>query len=343
MASPDELRHVVSPTPSAAPSTTPTASSGAHTLGPHVLGVRVVVRRLLPGRTGPTGGPAFTDVLGVAEQWDPVLVVRREDGTRVEVPHALIVSGKPVPPRPSPLLRVSPGEVQGRVRAMWAGESERLGEWWVQASPAYDGRVRRRANSALAYGDPGVPLREALDTAAAWLRARERPVEAAVEVGGTVEAALRALGWAEPADFAGHAVAVQVASVAQVRRALRALGGSRPRVKASGADGASLTSTQEADVLRLRLHVDEDGVEVARGAAELRGDWVCLHDLRTAPAHRRTGRATGVVDTLLGAAAERGATTAVLHVLTTNAPALALYDRLGFLTHHTATYLAPPG
>ena len=38
-------------------------------LGPHCVGQRVVVRRLLPGQTGPSGGPAMTDLLGVMESW----------------------------------------------------------------------------------------------------------------------------------------------------------------------------------------------------------------------------------------------------------------------------------
>lgn len=71
-------------------------------LGPHVVGRRVVVRRLLRGETGPSGGPAMTDVLGVCESWrDGRCVVRREDGSTVEIATADIVSGKPVPPRPS--------------------------------------------------------------------------------------------------------------------------------------------------------------------------------------------------------------------------------------------------
>jgi hypothetical protein len=60
----------------------------------------VVVRRVLPGETGPTGGPAMTDVLGTCEAWtDTTVVVRREDGSVVEIPLADVVSGKPVPPR----------------------------------------------------------------------------------------------------------------------------------------------------------------------------------------------------------------------------------------------------
>jgi len=70
-------------------------------LGPQCLGKRVVVRRILPGQTGPTGGPAMTDVLGVMESWDPdTTTVRTADGDLVTIAIAHIVSGKPVPPRP---------------------------------------------------------------------------------------------------------------------------------------------------------------------------------------------------------------------------------------------------
>ena len=44
---------------------------------------------------------------------------------------------------------------------------------------------------------------------------------------------------------------------------------------------------------------------------------------------------------LLDWGAEQGATTAYLQVEADNDPALALYERLGFVTHHTYRYLAP--
>ena len=44
---------------------------------------------------------------------------------------------------------------------------------------------------------------------------------------------------------------------------------------------------------------------------------------------------------LLEWGAERGATTAYLQVIGDNVPALALYARLGFVTHHAYRYLAP--
>ncbi len=65
------------------------------------VGKRVIVRRLLPGEVGPSGGPAMTDILGILVRFeDTFLVVEREDGERVVVPQAEVVTGKPIPPRP---------------------------------------------------------------------------------------------------------------------------------------------------------------------------------------------------------------------------------------------------
>ncbi|HSV38565.1 MAG TPA: hypothetical protein VLI04_07375 [Nocardioidaceae bacterium] len=71
-------------------------------LGPHCVGLRVVVRRVLPGETGPTGGPALTDVLGVMESWaDGLTTVRTAADELVTIEVADIVSGKPVPDPPT--------------------------------------------------------------------------------------------------------------------------------------------------------------------------------------------------------------------------------------------------
>lgn len=313
-----------------------------------------MVRRRIPRRTGPTGGPAFTDVLGVAEQWDPTLVVRREDGTVVEIPHDLIVSGKPVPPRTSPLMRNSDAEVQRRVRAMWPGETAQLGDWLLQVSPPHSSgpagsaRLRRRANSALAYGSPGIALADAAGAIIEWYGARERVPLASVAVGSAVDEGLRALGWAEPDDFAGHSVSVQLASLARVRRALAATCNAvlRPQNKAYAATDSVVTPRYKSggdpddDPDPNRATVQLRG-QHARGTLDIDGDWACLHDLHTEAVHRRRGHAYAVLDGLLEPAAERGVRTIVLHVLASNAPALALYERLGFAEHHTATYLTP--
>src|SRR3954453_10259859 len=77
-------------------------------LGPHCVGQRVVVRRVLPGLTGPSGGPAMTDLLGVMQTWsaEPPGI----GGGEARAPAirlAEFVPGKPGPPRPPPRLRVS--------------------------------------------------------------------------------------------------------------------------------------------------------------------------------------------------------------------------------------------
>jgi ribosomal protein S18 acetylase RimI-like enzyme len=71
-------------------------------------------------------------------------------------------------------------------------------------------------------------------------------------------------------------------------------------------------------------------------------DWVGFRGIEVAPEHRRQGLGVAVVAALLEWGAERGATTAYLQVLGDNAPAIALYERLGFTTHHSYRYLAPP-
>jgi hypothetical protein len=67
-------------------------------LGPHCVGLRVVVRSIVPDETGPTGGPAFTDVIGICTDWtDEDCVVTRSNGDVVQIPRRLIVAGKPAP------------------------------------------------------------------------------------------------------------------------------------------------------------------------------------------------------------------------------------------------------
>jgi N-acetylglutamate synthase len=79
----------------------------------------------------------------------------------------------------------------------------------------------------------------------------------------------------------------------------------------------------------------------ARGFAAYADDWVGFRGIEVAPEHRRQGLARTVMAALLEWGAERGATTAYLQVLGHNAPALALYERMGFTTHHAYAYLTP--
>jgi N-acetylglutamate synthase len=303
----------------------------AHRLGPHVVGQRVVVRRLLRGQTGPSGGPVMTDLLGVCTAWgDGRCVVVPESGGAVEIALADIVSGKPVPPRPSVRHRVSAYDAELHVLSLWPDvETRPLGGWLLRAAPPYDGRLRRRANSVLAMGEPGVALPEAVSVIREFYAERDRPALAQVEIGSPEEAGLVDAGWAPVPDKDNH---FMIGSVAQVLRHAPTLpeGVVCPTVRS---DAPSGTRPVRAEV--------EIG-DRARGRAALDGDWVGLHTVEVQPDHRRRGLATRVIVELLDWAASLGATTAWLHVETHNAAAIGLYEELGFRTHHTARYLTPP-
>ena len=144
----------------------------AASLGPHVVGQRVVVRRIVRGETGPSGGPALTDLLGTCVSWgDGFCVVEPDgkyaDGDPVRIALADIVSGKPVPPRPSVRQRVPAREAELRVVRMFPGTAtEPLGEWLLRTDPASTCASGSRSRAAYhcwtvaaapASGTPGEP------------------------------------------------------------------------------------------------------------------------------------------------------------------------------------------
>lgn len=288
---------------------------GSHGLGPHVVGQRVVVRHLLPdGRA--------TDVLGTCVAWeDEELVVHRDGGAPVTIRVADVVTGKPVPPRPSIRHRVSAHDVELHVASLWPTmTTEPLGSWLLRASPPFGGRLRRRGNSALAMGDPGLSLDSAVTSVRSFYDGLGQQPLVQVQVGSPLEAALDPLGFTPLGDGDAHC------QLAPVSRALRAAGpASGGRITESGS--TCLVEYGEASV-------------IARGEAALDGDWLGLHNLLVDPAHRREGLGTQVIAELLDWGASLGASTAWLHVETDNHAGLAAYGRLGFVTHHTNRYLS---
>lgn len=322
-------------------------------LGPHCVGLRVVVRRVLRGQTGPSGGPAMTDLLGVMESWSESSTrVRAEDGTVTEIALADIVSGKPVPPRPSTRMRVSAEQACLMSNASWpAVHTEPLGEWLLRAS----GGFSARANSVMATGDPGLPFAEALARVRAFYAEHALPAWAQVVVGSDAQHGFEEHAWvlARPGEADSE---FQIASVAQASRAVRRLlPPSAPPVSVgtaatpawlAGDDRALEHHADAVDVLEGPeqvgfVAVGEDSV-VAKGRVSCDGDWAGITNVWVSPEHRRQGLAIVVMAEILEWAAERGAGTAYLQVRGDNPPGLSLYDRLGFRTHHTYRYLAAP-
>ena len=285
-----------------------------------MVGQRVVVRRVLPGETGPSGGPAMTDVLGICESWaDGTAAIRTEDGTVVQIAVADIVSGKPVPPRPSVRGRVGVREAESHAAVLWPGvEREPLGEWELRSVPVPDGRLLKRTNSCLAIGRPGTDFAAAERRLRRWYAERDRPALVQVETGSDAEADFLGAGW-QPVT--GGEAAFWMGSLS---RALRA--------------SSDVAALGELDVSGPRLSVRAEGAQVHGG---IDGDWVGVHGLLVEPALRRRGLGVAVLRTLLDAAAERGALTVWLHVETDNEPAQRLYASLGLTEHHRCRYLSP--
>ncbi|MDX6323922.1 MAG: N-acetylglutamate synthase, partial [Nocardioidaceae bacterium] len=325
-------------------------------LGPWCVGTRVVVRRRLSGRTGPSGGPALTDLLGILDHWgDRTVTVRAEDGTSTVIDRTEIVAGKPVPPRPSARPRVSAEEAQHRAVDLWPPLEQRpLGDWVLRASAGFSAR----GNSALLAGEPDRPWEEALGEVRRFYADRALPTWTQVVDGSPACSRLEAAGWA-PARPGDQGVAFLVGGVATARRALRLLLPAptpavttadepdaawlaQDRRAVSAGDAAVRVLTGPAAVTFAAVR--ESGTVLAKGRAALstRADvWVGLTDVWVAPDRRRQRLAAAVVGALLRWGAEQGAATVCLQVRRDNAGALAFYDRLGLTTHHSYAYLAP--
>jgi ribosomal protein S18 acetylase RimI-like enzyme len=262
----------------------------------------------------------MTDVLGICESWgDGRAVIRREDGSVVDIATADIVSGKPVPPRPSVRQRVSAREAESHAAPHWPGVvREALGEWELRTEPEPKDRLRKRANSCLAMGDPGVPLPEAARAVRDFYDARDRQIMVQVEVGSEIDDWFDSAGWTV---VPGGDSLFLLGSVSRASRLV---------------PEATDAVTLRADGPRAHAVIPDQ----ALAKASVDGDWLGVHDLFVEPELRRRGLARAVMATLLEWGAEQGATTVWLHVETDNDPAIALYESMGLSVHHGCRYLA---
>jgi N-acetylglutamate synthase len=82
-----------------------------------------------------------------------------------------------------------------------------------------------------------------------------------------------------------------------------------------------------------------DGAPAAVGLGVRDGPHLGIYNMATLPARRRRGAARAVLEALLHWGRDRGATTAYLQVEQNNAPAVALYERMGFREQYVYRYL----
>ena len=228
-----------------------------------------------------------------------------------------------------------------------APDQDRLGDWLLRAAAGFTGR----ANSALAAGDPGVPVADAIESIRRWYRVRDRPAMIAVphpcgqpernDLTGTLDR----LGWTVRADQA----TVMTAPAAEIAR--QAAAGLAVTIDAMP-DEAWLAGYryrgQELPPIAVRLltsapwqafgSVRCDGETIAIGRVAASGDWAGLTAIEVDPRHRRRGLGGAVTAALAAHAVGRGIQNLYLQVTHGNAIARSLYHRMGFTDHHDYHY-----
>jgi N-acetylglutamate synthase len=320
------------------------------TLRPSDVGRRVVVRH----RIDPAEGADATDVLGELTAWaGGVLVVRTRSGDSVEVPEKDVIAAKVIPPRPVPRRDVR--DLEAAAAGAWqAPDTELLGRWLLRAAGGFTGR----ANSCLPLGDPGLPLRDAVDRVGDWYSARGLvpAFQLPGPLGIAVDAECDRRGWPPAAED----VLVMTAPLDVVVRTYRA---DLPAVTiAAEPDDAWLDRYHyrgghlppnardvllDADLVGF-ASLDEGGrrLAVARGAVTAAPSgrrWLGVTAVEVDAAARRRRLASHVMAALAMWARARGATDGYVQVSEANSGARAMYDRLGLTEHHRYHYRRRPG
>jgi GNAT superfamily N-acetyltransferase len=260
------------------------------------------------------------------------------------------------------------GELERVAALHWRAPAERrLGGWLLRAGGGFTGR----ANSALAVGDPGVPLDDALAVVGDWYRARGLPAMLAVPMqipGPTAPPSalddqmaerawsLRAApAFVMTADLRLHGPAgspgVTQAPYMPPGTGLRMdpepdeawlgmyhyLGQELPPVARE-----LLTSAAWQRFVSIRAHAGGEPIAIAR--LSVAGGWAGITAVEVSPAHRRRGLGTLITRAACAEAVRQDVARVFLQVETANTAALALYERSGFRYSHRYHYrIAPTG
>ncbi|WP_103500206.1 MULTISPECIES: GNAT family N-acetyltransferase [unclassified Streptomyces] len=340
---------------------------------PGDVGRRVSVRT----RTEPGSGARFTDTVGVLTAWkDGALTVTRRDGTPVALAESALVAAKVVPSAPArrpgtPAAGVA--ELTRTAARAWpARESERIGGWLCRAG----GGWTNRANCAVPDGANGTDGTDDLpdsdlERIVAWYAARGLPALIHVPTGGAggrelLAERLEGLGWrAEKPAVVKVAPLAPLADRAPDPRvelgreltdrwlrgypnahrdeaAARLLLPAGPSVRFATVAAPSADAPAGDTPTGGGPEPQRNERPAAVGRCVVDGRWAGFAAIEVAPDQRRQGLARAVMAELARAALAEGASFAHLQVERDNAPAHALYARLGFTDHHHYHYRRAP-
>ena len=243
-----------------------------------------------------------------------------------------------------------------RMKGDWRRQGRWVGGrgWLLRAAGGFTGR----ANSALAAGDPGMPLADAVGEVCRWYTVRGLPalVSVAYPIGDPdadpVDRFLAGRGWpvrsgaatvmtaasADVADAAADAAAaVRVDLAAEPDEAW--LG--RDRFRGQPLPPIARRLLLSAPWQRF-ASAREEGRTIAVGRVAVADGWAGLTAVEVDPAHRRRGLGQAITGALAAAAVQRGAANLYLQVENDNTAARALYRQAGFTDHHGYHYRVAP-
>ena len=213
-----------------------------------------------------------------------------------------------------------------------------LGDWIMRA----DAGVTRRANSVFPYGDPGLPLDEAIEYVVNFYRSRDlvprfQVTKASVPRG--LDDTLAKHGFAYEMKTYCH--------TCKIEDVLKVGGGYKVDMSSEPDDewfsSYSRISGHSAEVLRVRkgifermpveksfASVRERGAVIGISIGVIHRGYLGIFGVRTDEEHMRKGVAKSINRALVSWAEDRGAKEAYLQVEADNNSAIQLYESLGF-------------
>ncbi|HEY6576274.1 MAG TPA: GNAT family N-acetyltransferase [Mycobacterium sp.] len=293
------------------------------------VGTRVSLRYRLPAGSV----PPLTDVVGHLVEVGQVLRVRTKRDDVVDVAAADVVAIRGLTEAP-----VRTGDIRNLEHAAalaWPGIERQWIDGWLLR---YGHGSTRRANSA-------VPLEvrgdlSALPAIIDWYAARDVPpllavpdrlfrVPPGVPTDGENVVMTTDVATDSPAPASTVTSAVRMADRPDAQWLRAYVRDVPPDVLTAVVDGEVVFAARsDRAVGRAAVTSAPDGTR-----------WAGLSAVHVVEEHRREGHARTLCEVLLRWAAGRGATRAYVQVLADNAPAIALYESMGFGTQHRVRYV----